>query len=163
MDSQETNRSWIPLAPLRLIVGTRPRDFDWTLDLLFCTDHWSSFVIKQTYKTLRPKESFVEYHHAAVPVVHGIRSIPHGWEWFEMVFFVHWTPPHHTTVICFDTPGIFQDLLYASLSNREEPNEHFDPYSLFLTVLYEVVSLYSTSVWTMRNHVCSSEAVSKSS
>lgn len=122
-------------------------------------DNWSRFLIKQTYKTLRPKRSFIEHHPAGIPI-HGPKTVPNGWEWFEMGFFVHWRPPQTTTVLCFDTPEKLQSLLGSALQHRGSNIDTADPYSLLSTLIDQVIALYDESVWSMRNHVCAAEAVS---
>ena len=135
-------------------------------------DHWCRFVIKQTFEKLRPKRSFVRYNsapknldleegsllHPQVPI-HGPRSIQHGWEWYEMGFFVHWTPPHSTTILCFDLPEPLQASIQSALTSSVDKTEFSDPYSVFSVLLDEILSLYNTSVWSLRNHICAAEAV----
>lgn len=123
-----------------------------------CTDSWSRFLIKQTYKTLRPKRSFIEYQPAGIPI-HGPKTIVNGWEWFEMGFFVHWRPSQTTTVLCFDTPEKLQSLLGLALRRNGSNIDTADPYSLLSTLIDQVITLYDESVWSMRNHVCAAEAV----
>ena len=121
-------------------------------------DSWSRFLIKQTYRTLRPKRSFIEHLPAGTPI-HGPKTVPNGWEWFEMGFFVHWKPPRTTTVLCFDTPEKFQSLLGSALRRGGTNVDTADPYSLLSTLIDQVIALYDDSVWSMRNHVCAAEAV----
>ena len=77
-----------------------------------------------------------------------------------MGFFVHWIPPHSTTLLCFDLlehmKVSFQSALPSSISDPDLT----DPYSVFGIVIYELLSLYNDSVWSLRNHICSVEAVS---
>lgn len=77
-----------------------------------------------------------------------------------MGFFVHWTPPQTTTVLCFDTPEKLQSLLGSALQQRGSNVDIADPYSLLSTLIDQVLALYDESVWSMRNHVCAAEAVS---
>lgn len=121
-------------------------------------DHWSRFLVKQTYKKLWRKRSFIEHQPTGVPI-HGPKTIPNGWEWFEMSFFVHWRPPQSTTILCFDTPEKLQSLLGSALAHSGSNIDYIDPYSLFATVIDQILALYDTSVWSMRNHVCTAEAV----
>lgn len=123
-----------------------------------CADSWSRFLIKQTYKTLRPKRSFIEYNSAGIPI-HGPKTIPNGWEWFEMGFFVHWKPSQTTTVLCLDTPEKLQSLLGSALRQHGINFDTADPYSLLSPLMDQVIALYDESVWSMRNHVCAAEAV----
>ena len=127
-----------------------------------CADSWSRFLIKQTYKTLRPKRSFIEYQSAGIPI-HGPKTIANGWEWFEMGFFVHWKPSQTTTVLCLDTPEKLQSLLGSALRRNDCNIDTADPYSLLSTLIDQVIALYDESVWSMRNHVCAAEAVRLSS
>ncbi|RYP60604.1 hypothetical protein DL770_009958 [Monosporascus sp. CRB-9-2] len=127
-------------------------------------NHWSRFVIKQTHEKLRPKHSFTRHHATSsklaspnVPI-HGPHSIPHGWEWCEMGFFVHWTPPSSTIVLCFDLPQHFQILVKLALTSSADKINFSDPYSIFAVVLHELLSLYDNSVWSIRNHICNWEA-----
>ena len=127
-------------------------------EIKLCTDIWSRFLIKQTYRTLRPKRSFIEHLPAGIPI-HGPKTIPNGWEWFELGFFVHWKPSQTTTVLCFDTPEKLQSLLGSALRRNDSNIDTADPYSLLSTLIDQVIALYDDSVWSMRNHVCAAEAV----
>lgn len=75
-----------------------------------------------------------------------------------MTFFVHWRPPQSTTIICFDTPEKLQGLLGSALAHSGNEIDYIDPYSLFVTVIDQLLAMYDTSVWSMRNHVCTAEA-----
>ncbi len=77
-----------------------------------------------------------------------------------MGFFVHWRPPQTTTVLCFDAPERLQSLLGSALQHKGSNIDIADPYSLLSTLIDQVIVLYDESVWSMRNHVCSAEAVS---
>ena len=123
-----------------------------------CADSWSRFLIKQTYKTLRPKRSFIEYQPAGMPI-HGPKTVQNGWEWFEMGFFVHWKPSQSTVILCFDTPEKLQSLLGSALRRNSNDIDAADPYSLLSTLIDQVIALYDESVWSMRNHVCKAEEV----
>ncbi|OCK73236.1 purine and uridine phosphorylase, partial [Lepidopterella palustris CBS 459.81] len=133
--------------------------------------HWSRFVVKQTHKNLRPKRSFIRHHAALEELdlekghlpntnepIHGPRSILHGWEWYEMCLFVHWTPPHSTTILCFDLPKQLQTLVQSALTSNPDMTGCSDPYSVFSVILYNVLCLYDNSVWSIRNHICEWEA-----
>lgn len=76
-----------------------------------------------------------------------------------MGFFVHWKPPHTTTIICFDAPEKLQSLLKSALEHIGTNLDFTDPYSLLSTLIDQVLALYDGSVWSMRNHVCAAEAV----
>lgn len=123
-----------------------------------CADSWFRFLIKQTYKTLRPKRSFTEYNPAGVPI-HGPKTILNGWEWFGMGFFLHWKPSQTTTVLCFDTLDKLQSLLGSASRWNGINFDTADPYSLLSPLMDQVIALYDESVWSMRNHVCAAEAV----
>ena len=130
-------------------------------------DHWSRFIVKQTRQKLRPKRSFVRHNLALEDLgpnalsmpIHGTRSIQHGWEWYEMGFFVHWTPPHSTKILCFDLPDHLQAILQSALTSNLDKIDFYNPYSVFSMLLYELLSLYDVSVWSLRNHICDWEAV----
>ena len=76
-----------------------------------------------------------------------------------MGFFVHWERPHTTTILCFDMPESHQPLLQQSFSCNYNKFDHADPYSIFSVLVYDILALYDTSVWSMRNHICNWEAV----
>lgn len=138
----------------------------------FSIDHWSRFVVKQTHSRLRPMRSIARpsvtwekldiengrLWNPTIPI-HGPRSIQHGWEWYEMCFFVHWTPLS-TTIFCFDLPEPLQPTTVKSaLTSNMEKIDFSDPYAVFSVLLYELVSLYDSSVWSIRNHICEWESV----
>lgn len=127
-------------------------------------NHWSRFVMKQTHERLHPKRSFTRHlpvseslSKVAVPI-HDLRSVSHGWEWFEMGFLVHWTPPLSTTIICFDLPQQLQTSIQSALRSNVVKFKFSDPYSLFAVILQELLPLYDGSVWSIRNHICNWEA-----
>ncbi|OIW26742.1 hypothetical protein CONLIGDRAFT_716965 [Coniochaeta ligniaria NRRL 30616] len=130
-------------------------------------NHWSRFVIKQTHERLQPKPSFTRHNcslykpvhgHSSVPnsdaPIHDSRSIQHGWEWYDIGFFIHWTPPCSTTIICSDLPQHAQTSVQSALTSRLNSTEFSDPYAVFAVLLYELVPLYDNSVWSIRNHIC---------
>lgn len=136
-----------------------------------CTDHWSRFSIKQTTKDLRPKRSFTPHHSSWGTLdlrgnihsdhktpLHDPQSIPHGWEWYEIGFFIHWTPPHNTKILCFDLPEHMQMSLRSALMSSAN-TDLSDPYSIFSVIFYQVLTLYDNSVWSIRNHICNWESV----
>ena len=75
-----------------------------------------------------------------------------------MGFFVCWTP-HHTTIMCFDLPQHFQMAFQSTLTSSKDNVELSDPYAVFTVLLYQMISLYDNSVWSIRNHICDWEAV----
>jgi hypothetical protein len=76
-----------------------------------------------------------------------------------MAFFVHWTPPYSTTLLCFDLPRHMRVSFQSALSSSIDNTDLSDPYSMFSIVIYELLSLYNDSVWSLRNHICAVEAV----
>ena len=133
-------------------------------DLCVSTDSWSRFVVKQTYETLRSGRGFVAHKGSYLNMtdskasIHSPKSRPHGWEWYEMGFFVHWKP-FSTTVFCFDVPKHFQIALESTLVTKKETIMFSDPFSAYRIILNEVISLYNDSVWSIRNHICAWESV----
>lgn len=121
-------------------------------------DHWSRFVIKQTYKTLRPRPIYIP-RHSFGERIHDSSSVQHGWEWYEMDFFVHWQSPGTTTIICFNAPEKLRTLLRSALVSSENGFDYMDPFSLFSYLSWELLTLYDTSIWSLRNHICEWEAV----
>ncbi|OCK81526.1 purine and uridine phosphorylase [Lepidopterella palustris CBS 459.81] len=133
-------------------------------------NHWSRFVVKQIHTKLRHKRSFTRHDSISekrdpggnrlpnhnVPL-HGPQSIQHGWEWYEMGFLVHWRPDN-TTILCLDLPEPLQASIQSALSSSTDEIDFSDPYSFFSILLHEVLSLYDSSVWSLRNHICEWEA-----
>ncbi|KAH7350407.1 hypothetical protein BKA66DRAFT_476291 [Pyrenochaeta sp. MPI-SDFR-AT-0127] len=134
---------------------------------LISYNHWSRFIVKQTHTELRPKSSFTRHYSfgeisplsKSNAPIHGPGSVKHGWEWYEMGFFVHWTPPCSTTLLCFDLPEHMKASFQSALQSVTEKSDLIDPYAVFGTVIHEILSLYNDSVWSLRNHICSMEAV----
>ncbi|KPM43780.1 hypothetical protein AK830_g2809 [Neonectria ditissima] len=132
-------------------------------------DYWSRFVIKRVYDRLRPHFSFAQSQESFGPPIpsspskteyprHGPRSIQYGWEWVEIGFFVRWTPPSGTVVLCLDVPNYLQSSIHSALEmelNRADPS---DAHSIFATILAELVCIYDDSVWSIRDHTCQWEA-----
>ena len=77
-----------------------------------------------------------------------------------MGIFVHWTPSHSTTLLCFDLPGHMKVSSQSALSSNMDNADLSDPYSIFSIVLYELLFLYNESVWSLRNHIRGVESVS---
>ncbi|KAK0645977.1 hypothetical protein B0T16DRAFT_457954 [Cercophora newfieldiana] len=135
--------------------------------------HWARFIVKQIQDRLNPKRSFIRHQPTqdlnpqqvpsrslSIPI-HGPRSIRNGWEWYEMSFFVHWTPTH-TTILCFDFPPHLKTSIQLTLTARQEVLPQSDPYAIIATALLpDLVSLYDNSVWSIRNHICEWEATRK--
>jgi hypothetical protein len=127
--------------------------------------------VKQTHKGLRPKRSFIR-HDATLEQadlekdksmkqnipIHGPQTISYGWEWYEMGFLVHWTPLS-TTVLCIDLPQHLQASIQTALMSSIDRTRFSNPYSIFVVLFSEVLSLYDNSVWSIRNHICDWEAV----
>jgi len=134
--------------------------------------HWSRFVVKQAHDTLQPKRTFNRQNSALkstelydsgprrpyVPV-HNHTSTRYGWTWYEMGFFVHWTPPNSTTVICFDLPKHLQASIRLALARVTDDIDFGDPYAVLAVLLNEVLCLYDDSVWSLRNHISNWEVV----
>jgi hypothetical protein len=115
-------------------------------------------MVKQIYKTLMPKRTYIP-HHSSGERIHDSSSVQHGWEWYEMTFFVHWKLCENTTIICFNAPEKIRTSLQVTLTSRENDLDCTDPYSIFSFLTWELLTLYDTSVWTLRNHICDWEAV----
>lgn len=77
-----------------------------------------------------------------------------------MGFFVHWEPPNSTTILCFDVPNNMKESVKSALLSNTDGLDLTDPYAVFGIIIYEVISLYNDSVWSLRNHICIVEAVS---
>ena len=153
-----TNRSSDPTIISRLTVSSGQAGQSYGRSARLFADHWSRFLIKQTYKSLKPKCSFVEHQSSGIPTQGPIR-ISHGYEWFEMSFLVHWRPPGSTTILCFDVPEKLLQLLETALAQTGVKIDFTDPYSLLSCLFDQMLALYDESVWSMRNHVCTVEAV----
>lgn len=129
------------------------------IDALIFVDFWSRFVVKQTFEKLRLKRSFIQHSptspQPAKPSlpIHNSRSIEHGWEWYEMGFFVQWKPAN-VTIFCFDLPQPFQITVQKAFISTSEKADFSNPYAIFATIIYELLLVYDNSVWSIRNHIC---------
>ncbi|KAF2181128.1 hypothetical protein K469DRAFT_590272 [Zopfia rhizophila CBS 207.26] len=87
--------------------------------------------------------------------IHGPGSIQHGWERYDRGVLIHWTP-HSTTIPCFDLPEHLQMAIHSALASSKD--NYTDRYSVLSVLFYELLSLYDSSVWSVRNHICDWEA-----
>lgn len=115
-----------------------------------------------------PKRTFtphISYHQPGLDnrgdnrSIHGPQSVLHGWEWYEMGFFVSWKPSGSLTLICFDLPTKSQSNIQSIIESQKI--DISNPYSTFLFILDELLRLYDDSVWSIRNHISHWEAVSR--
>ncbi|OAL48772.1 hypothetical protein IQ07DRAFT_645530 [Pyrenochaeta sp. DS3sAY3a] len=124
--------------------------------------YWAHFNVKQTFESLRPKEVFVPHisarqgghkteDHDLDTLVHGPHSIQNGWEWYEMGFFAHWNPAGSITLLCFDVPAkaqkAIEKLFLSGITKLDSP------YAAFTLISDELLRLYDSSVWRIRNHI----------
>ncbi|KAF1989817.1 hypothetical protein K402DRAFT_326306, partial [Aulographum hederae CBS 113979] len=72
-----------------------------------------------------------------------------GYTWHEMTFFTHWTPDR-SIIICVDTPSDMQSKLFATLSTNSSI-DFSDPFSLYGPLFDEIVKLYDSSIWRIRD------------
>lgn len=122
--------------------------------------HWSRFNVKQVFEELQPKRTYTSTFNNTSPV-HDSRTRSCGWEWYEMSFFAHWTPPcATTTILCFNLPDIVRERLRKALYACADKIDYADPYSILVVLVHQVLHLYDDSVWSIRDHVCKWEAVS---
>lgn len=70
--------------------------------------------------------------------------------WHEMTFFTRWTPGS-CIMLCINTPKDMQQKLEALLANDSTALDLDDPFSMYIPVLDEIVKLYETSVWAVRD------------
>ena len=80
-----------------------------------------------------------------------------GYIWHEMSFHTR-RNAESTIVLCFDVPGPIQTRIEHALSDKRELDLR-DIYALHAVILDEVVSLYETSVWALRDLVRTYEVV----
>jgi hypothetical protein len=76
-----------------------------------------------------------------------------------MGFITKWSPPNRNVVICFDAPRALQTRLEEVLSSDREKREVHDPYALHSVIVDEVLAIYDSSVWSLRDLVRSVEQV----
>ncbi|KAI9856198.1 MAG: hypothetical protein M1813_009215 [Trichoglossum hirsutum] len=80
-----------------------------------------------------------------------------SYEWNSMGFITKWSPPNRNVVICFDAPRALQTRLEEVLSSDREKREVHDPYALHSVIVDEVLAIYDSSVWSLRDLVRSVE------
>lgn len=127
--------------------------------------YWSRFTVKQTYNKLQPKRTFTPHisnhddstgKRNADIAIHGPQSARHGWEWYEMGFFAHWTQSGSLTLLCFDLPAKSQSHIQSMTWPQDVSRSC--PYAVFPQVLDALLRLYDDSVWAIRNHISQWEA-----
>lgn len=91
--------------------------------------------------------------------IHNLQTKPHGWVWYEMGFHIHWTLSGGIKMLCFDVPEEVQEFIQVALSSDAARIDFHDPFSPLLIAIREILTLYNTSVWAIRNHICQCEAV----
>ncbi|KAF7510226.1 hypothetical protein GJ744_006922 [Endocarpon pusillum] len=98
-----------------------------------CQQTWFRFLVKQLEK--------------------NVSSADLGYFWHEMGFFTQSTAPNRTTVLCFDVPYSFRHGLQQSLRLSSGKGHDYNRYTLHRFLTSEVINLYDTSVWTIRDVV----------
>ncbi|RYP21592.1 hypothetical protein DL767_009232 [Monosporascus sp. MG133] len=56
------------------------------------------------------------------------------------------------------SPQQFRDSIKSALTSGADKTDFSDAYSVFAVALYELLSLYDNSVWSIRDHICGWEA-----
>ncbi|CAI4212727.1 unnamed protein product [Parascedosporium putredinis] len=120
--------------------------------------HWCRFNVKQVFQKLKPKRTYTKTFDNTNPV-HDSFTRLHGWKWYEMTFFAHWTPSQDTiTILCLNLPDIARDGLCEALNTCASKVDLKDPYSITVFLVHQVLRLYDDSVWSIRDHVCEWES-----
>jgi hypothetical protein len=91
--------------------------------------------------------------------LHSKQTIPHGWEWYETTLMISWNAERGVTIIVLDAPTQMKSALRVSLQEHAEGLDMTDPYALLTELIEQMISLYTDSIWSIRNHVCHCESV----
>lgn len=76
-----------------------------------------------------------------------------GFKWYEMGFFTQWDKSGHCRVMCIDTPIRLRLELQKALRNLSTELNFCDPFALHTHLLDQIILLYDTSVWRVRDPV----------
>ena len=83
----------------------------------------------------------------------------HAYEWYEMGFFTRWTSKGGHVLFCFDIPLILRHRLETLFLSPWTTPKLSDLYSLHVLVIDEIIKLFDTSVWSLRDIVRATEMV----
>jgi len=81
------------------------------------------------------------------------------YEWYEMAFFTTWTSPNSHFTFCFDVPQSLHASLRNAVSSSTRTLDLASIYSLHLAIIDEIIMLFNTAVWSLRDIVREIELV----
>ena len=102
---------------------------------------WIRFLVKQLLQT-------------------QVLSSSHSYEWYEIAFITHWCPGVARVILCLDVPATLQSGIRTALSTLFLQGQKSNPYSGYVPLIYEIITLYDHSVWSLRDAIRTIEKVS---
>ena len=123
--------SWIRDSRLQATVGLCLRQKE--VFLIEPSGTWFRFLVKHTEREKASTDA--------------------SYVWDKLGFFTNWFPADQHVILCFDLPSALQSRLQSTLSSNQEKFSLNDPYSLHATIVKEVLAIFDTSVWSLRNLV----------
>lgn len=87
----------------------------------------------------------------------------HEYEWYEMGFFTKWASPNSHIVLCFDIPQSLLASLTKAVSSSSMILDSASIYSLHIIIIDEVLKLFDTAIWSIRDVIRKAELVDISS
>ena len=98
--------------------------------------------------------------------VQGVNVGRHEYEWYEMGFFTTWISQNSHSIFCFDMPqSSLADLTKAvssSSSSSSSSSRTLDSasiYALHVIIIDEILKLFDTAVWSLRDTIREVELV----
>ena len=81
------------------------------------------------------------------------------YKWYEMAFSTTWASPNSHLIFCFDVPQSLHASLRHVVSSSTRPLDLASIYSLHVTIIDEIIMLFDTAVWSLRDIVREIESV----
>ncbi|KAE9370170.1 hypothetical protein N431DRAFT_308690, partial [Stipitochalara longipes BDJ] len=73
--------------------------------------------------------------------------------WHKVSFYAQWSSPQNTTVLCFNVQSAMRERFQAHLKDTIDNSNLYDPYSFYVPLMREVLSLFDFSIWSLRDMV----------
>ena len=92
--------------------------------------------------------------------VQGVNVGRHEYEWYEMGFFTTWISQNSHSIFCFDMPqSSLADLTKAVSSSSSRALDSASIYALHVNIIDEILKLFDTAVWSLRDIIREVELV----
>ena len=91
--------------------------------------------------------------------IKGVNVDRHEYEWYGMNFITTWISPTSRLMVCFDTPQSLFASLAKTVSSSSRTLDTAGIYALHIVMIDEVLKLFDTAVWSLRDTIREAELV----